>query len=347
MQDKDTEAINNQRKRRKRIGRIRNGIIMTIAGWIILSMILIIVLFVQVIKIQHKLDNIVTVSSKEQVQQENAQKPESAGESVYTDVTEATETPKTYESVTPPATGISEEENLASDGDIHKVYLTFEDGPSDNTGEILDILAQYDVKATFFVVGKEDEESKALYQRIVDEGHTLGMNSYSNQYSVIYQSEDAFEQDYMTLKNFLKKGGVIFITESNDRISTLAPDEKNLLGQFLDILKEDKYAGKRETGQAVPGWLTNCGYDHIHVWCKGISAAKGEQQQKEDIFQTFFSYLPEDVEILLAEEPDNRKYQDWQNWLKKNYEELQQLILSEESEITMGMQILSCEKGSL
>ena len=133
------------------------------------------------------------------------------------------------------------------------------------------------------------------------------------------------------LKNFLKKGGVIFITESNDRISTLAPDEKNLLGQFLDILKEDKYAGKRETGQAVPGWLTNCGYNHIHVWCKGISAAKGEQRQKEDIFQTFFSYLPEDVEILLAEEPDNRKYQDWQNWLKKNYEELQQLILSEES----------------
>ena len=150
-----------------------------------------------------------------------------------------------------------------------------------------------------------------------------------------------------TLENFLKKGGVIFITESNDRISTLAPDEKNLLGQFLDILKEDKYAGKRETGQAVPGWLTNCGYDYIHVWCKEISAAKGEQQQKEDIFQTFFSYLPEDVEILLAEEPDNRKYQDWQNWLKKNYEELQQLILSEESEITMGMQILSCEKGSL
>lgn len=203
MQDKDTEAINNQRKRRKRIGRIRNGIIMTIAGWIILSMILIIVLFVQVIKIQHKLDNIVTVSSKEQVQQENAQKSESAGESVYTDVTEATETPKTYEPATPPATGISEEENLASDGDIHRVYLTFEDGPSDNTGEILDILAQYDVKATFFVVGKEDEESKALYQRIVDEGHTLGMHSYSNKYSQIYQSDEAFEEDFERLRDEL------------------------------------------------------------------------------------------------------------------------------------------------
>ena len=79
-----------------------------------------------------------------------------------------------------------------------------------------------------------------------------------------------------TLKNFLKKGGVIFITESNDRISTLAPDEKNLLGQFLDILKEDKYAGKRETGQAVPGWLTNCGRDmHVGDTIIGIKGRVG------------------------------------------------------------------------
>jgi peptidoglycan/xylan/chitin deacetylase (PgdA/CDA1 family) len=203
MQDHDAEVINNQRKRRKRIGRIRNGIIFTIAGWIIISMILIAVLFVQVIKIQHKLDQIVTVSTVEQTQQENAQKPESAGESVYTDVTEATETKSDYDPVTPPATGISEEDNLASESDVHKVYLTFEDGPSENTEAILDILAQYNVKATFFVVGKEDEDSQELYKRIVEEGHTLGMHSYSNKYSQIYQSKDAFEEDFNRLRDEL------------------------------------------------------------------------------------------------------------------------------------------------
>ena len=46
----------------------------------------------------------------------------------------------------------------AEDENIRKVYLTFDDGPSSNTGRILDILAEYDVKATFFVVGKEEEE---------------------------------------------------------------------------------------------------------------------------------------------------------------------------------------------
>lgn len=147
-----------------------------------------------------------------------------------------------------------------------------------------------------------------------------------------------------TLGKFLKKDGVIFITESNDSASRLVPDEKDLLGQFLDILNKDKYAGRRGTGAKAPGWLTDCGYSRIRVWCDGILAKKGEAERKEAIFQTFFSYLPEDVEILLTEEPDNKKYQAWQKWLKKNYEKFRQLILSEDSEIMMGMQILSCEK---
>ena len=116
-----------------------------------------------------------------------------------TETTEEMQTEMTWDKVTPPASGISDEDNLASEGDIHKVYLTFDNVPSEHTSEILDVLQAYGVKATFFVNGNQDEEMLSVYQRIVDEGHTLGMNSYSNQYSVIYQSEDAFEQDYICL----------------------------------------------------------------------------------------------------------------------------------------------------
>lgn len=150
-----------------------------------------------------------------------------------------------------------------------------------------------------------------------------------------------------TLEQFLKKDGVLFITESNDCASTLVPDEKNLLEQFLDILNQDKYAGRRDTGAKASGWLADFGYGNIHVWSQGISAGKEELERKNQIFQTFFSYLPEDVEILLEEEPDNRDYQEWQKWLGENYEGLRQQILSKDSEITMGMQILSCEKVGL
>ena len=96
-----------------------------------------------------------------------------------------------------------DESNKAQPGDQLKVYLTFDDGPSSNTAAILDTLAQYNVKATFFVVGKEDEESQEMYKRIVNEGHTLGMHSYSHKYSVIYDSLENFEDDFTKIQNYL------------------------------------------------------------------------------------------------------------------------------------------------
>ena len=98
---------------------------------------------------------------------------------------------------------ITEEEPSEEDSGIRKVYLTFDDGPSSNTNRILDILADYDVKATFFVVGKEEEEYQALYNRIVEEGHTLAMHSYSHKYNEIYQSVESFSTDMSMLQEFL------------------------------------------------------------------------------------------------------------------------------------------------
>lgn len=76
-----------------------------------------------------------------------------------------------------------------------KVYLTFDDGPGTQTAKILDVLKKQKVKATFFVTGKEDAYSKKMYRRIVKEGHTLGMHSYSHIYSDIYSSKKEFKRD--------------------------------------------------------------------------------------------------------------------------------------------------------
>lgn len=84
-----------------------------------------------------------------------------------------------------------------------KVYLTFDDGPSANTDEILDILKEYNVKATFFVVGKEEAKYLESYKRIVAEGHTLGMHSYSHKYNEIYSSLDSYRVDLKKLQDFI------------------------------------------------------------------------------------------------------------------------------------------------
>lgn len=83
-----------------------------------------------------------------------------------------------------------------------RVYLTFDDGPSVYTGQILDILAANDVKATFFVIGR-NEDYYDYYKRIVDEGHTIGMHSYSHVYKDFYSSEKAFAEELTKLNDLI------------------------------------------------------------------------------------------------------------------------------------------------
>lgn len=91
--------------------------------------------------------------------------------------------------------------NLYAEGYVPKnaakaVYLTFDDGPSSLTPKVLDLLDQYNAKATFFVVQKNNEEYEEYLSEIVKRGHTLGLHSYSHNYGLIYSSKDAFLDDY-------------------------------------------------------------------------------------------------------------------------------------------------------
>ncbi|MBE6031337.1 MAG: polysaccharide deacetylase [Clostridiales bacterium] len=75
------------------------------------------------------------------------------------------------------------------------IYLTFDDGPSDRTVEVLDILKEKDVKATFFVVGNEIPGNEDILRRMADEGHTIAMHTDTHNYVKIYASVDAFLAD--------------------------------------------------------------------------------------------------------------------------------------------------------
>lgn len=83
------------------------------------------------------------------------------------------------------------------------VYLTFDDGPTDNTPKILDILDRYNVKATFFVIYHKGREK--TYKAIVDRGHTIALHSYTHEYDQIYKSEDAYFSDLQKLSDYVEK----------------------------------------------------------------------------------------------------------------------------------------------
>lgn len=87
---------------------------------------------------------------------------------------------------------------------IKVVFLTFDDGPSEHTDELLDMLNEYDAKGTFFTTLHDNDHAKAMYRRIIDEGHTLANHTSSHDYS-LYNNPEAFLADVDLLDQFQKR----------------------------------------------------------------------------------------------------------------------------------------------
>ena len=80
--------------------------------------------------------------------------------------------------------------------DTKRAFLTFDDGPSSNTNQILDILNERGIKATFFVLGSNVEKNPEMVKRMYDEGHFIANHGYSHVYETIYQSPQAVLDEY-------------------------------------------------------------------------------------------------------------------------------------------------------
>lgn len=86
-------------------------------------------------------------------------------------------------------------------------YLTFDDGPTANTLKILNILKENNVKATFFVIGNASKKAFTLstLKRIKNEGHAIGVHSYSHNYRQIYQNEKTYFDDFNKISGLINE----------------------------------------------------------------------------------------------------------------------------------------------
>ena len=80
------------------------------------------------------------------------------------------------------------------------IYLTFDDGPSSHTARLLDVLAKYDVKVTFFVMNTSHID---MIARAAQEGHAIAIHTYTHRYSEIYASDKAFLDDMQKMQDVI------------------------------------------------------------------------------------------------------------------------------------------------
>ena len=207
--------------RKKRVKRIKRIIVGTAIVLLSLPTIMCLFLLVKVHSLEKQIETITKVSDSGVVK---AQEKE----------VKTTKAPKKASTAEPTI-------KPTDDTTTKKVYLTFDDGPGSQTGEILDILKKNHVKATFFVTGKEDPSSKKIYQRIVKEGHTLAMHSYSHIQDVIYDSKEAFEKDLKQINRCLYEATGVHTKFYRFPGGSSTQNTSLPIQNFIDVLKKNHY----------------------------------------------------------------------------------------------------------
>ena len=162
------------------------------------------------------------------------------------------------------------------------IYLTFDDGPSEFTNVLLDVLKKYHVVATFFVTGRGSDDT---LKREFDEGHSIGLHSFTHNYSVIYRSTDAFWGD---------------ITRVGDRVKSITGLETKLMrfpGGSSNTISA-RYDGGVHIMSKLVQEASERGY--VYFDWNVLSGDAGETTETDKVFENVTGALKRDgVSIVL------------------------------------------------
>lgn len=162
----------------------------------------------------------------------------------------------------------------------HKtVYLTFDDGPSENTERALDILDEYGCKATFFVTGQNPDYFPWI-KEAYDRGHTIGLHSMSHDYESCYASPEGFWQEFDAIGQVVKDQiGYVpcFIRFPGGSSNTISADYSD---GIMSYLAEDV----QSRGYQYFDWSLSCGDGGVVSTEEAISIGCEETDEENIVF---------------------------------------------------------------
>lgn len=230
----DSEVISEKERRRRRINLYKKIIVIMIVSIIVLPSILCVVLFVRMSGMNREIKSLKSIIEQESILDRTTATDEKTEPTTREDITtgpvdsetENSDQSETTEDETSQETTEEPTEEVTTEGTTEEptsqanpntsqkalveqalaegrkvVYLTFDDGPYNNTENLLDVLDRYNVKATFFVIGNKNYNNSL--RRIVNDGHSLGMHTMSHDYSKVYSSVSAMAAEITELQEYL------------------------------------------------------------------------------------------------------------------------------------------------
>lgn len=179
---------------------------------------------------------------------------------------------------------VAQPETVYPEGKV--IYLTFDDGPGQYTDDLLALLDKYQIKATFFVCSTKQTD---LYRMIHEAGHSIGAHCWTHDYSVVYESDEAYYADLEAILDLIYESTGVRTTMirfpggSSNKVSMICP------GIMTRITEQ----------------VTNMGYQYFD-W--NVSAGDSDTKDTAVILENMINDIPKWKYPIVLQHPEHRDF---------------------------------------
>lgn len=127
----------------------------------------------------------------------------------------------------------------------------------------------------------------------------------------------------------MNPGGIVYVREFDHDCALAYPDDDGRFEHILELINYDIYSGDFYAGRKVYSQMQDAFLEDIVLVDSSISTVGLSRKERGELFEALFSYVPREYTALMKEDPDNKTYDDAQDWLIENYESMKREFMGD------------------
>lgn len=204
------------------------------------------------------------------------------------------------------------------------VCLSYNDGIVNEGNDLYD----EDTLFRFFKFDTAAQDVEAVLERAMDEMQIDGFD-FVNLTMAIMDMKNPFKM-LKRIKRFIKPGGVAYVRDVDDGIVFAYPDPNGLFAQFKDFYKLDSLSGSRYSARQVYNVMRKIGAKEIKLLRCGVNTSDMDYTRKRQLFDAFFTFIPNDFRRIAKEDPGNEAARDVLAWIDEHFDDMEEEFFNDD-----------------
>ncbi len=147
-----------------------------------------------------------------------------------------------------------------------------------------------------------------------------------------------------TIRRFMEPDGLLIIRDIDDGFNVAFPDKEKLFEQTIRYCAESEFSGYRTSGREIYTMLKDTGFKDIKLENLGLSTVGMDYDEREALFDTYFSFIAGDLQSMAQKYPDSEHYKTAHKWIQDHYDRLESEFMRDDFFFVLGFMLFSARK---